>query len=114
MEVNNNTSLLSQLTAQVLGDKRPDGPPPPDKQLSLFNPRGEDRGDLGSAKPRSEAVVRVRGGRSAEELGLSDEADLDAARATISRLTDREAPLGRQSSQRQADIPLGQIIDIRV
>ena len=114
MEVNNsNTSLTSQLTAQALGNttQRP-------VQANTSDPRPVEQtadGTFSRRRPTSQAVVRVQGGRTAEELGLSSAKDLEAAKANVSKLASREAPLGRLSNQQSREpVPLGQYVDIRV
>lgn len=129
MEVGNDrSSLLTQITAQLLSNRREQVPPagssgafttslpniressPP--QALPFSEENDQRLTRDSSSDRS--LVRVRGTRSAEELDVSSVEDLDIARENVTNLNAREAPLGRQSQLVEPDVPLGQVVDIRV
>lgn len=114
VDINTNASgLQSRLQAQLQGSR---GSRPSTSGLDI-TPRPQDIIEDRIKARQSESDRQAPAQKSGRTNDLSSSRELEAAQGRVNELGNRrEAPIGRLSAQAtaQRDVPLGQIIDIKV
>ncbi|NVJ98389.1 MAG: hypothetical protein HWE25_09565 [Alphaproteobacteria bacterium] len=116
VDINPNASgLQAQLQAQLQGGRNARA----SKNGLDLTPRPQDIIEERIKARQSESDRQAPTQESGRSNDLSSSRELEAAQSRVSELSNnnrREAPIGRLSTQETArrDVPLGQIIDIRV
>ncbi len=114
----NANSLLTQIQAQLQAGRNSPRPTPGQggTQRPFALPDDEDNANTESVAADRRNRLIARTGPQVDDLSSTDELEDAQARIASFGTGQREAPIGRLSTQANdgRDIPLGQIVDIRV